>query len=159
MGPMGWCHEFGVEIEPACSHPMTAQSSTCACTECGVVCRGRFEGGCEAVWRRGPRRDAPGRPAAKAVTGRPRSGHNGDDAAVSLVNGTRVNGARSPGGVNGLAEDERVKQLQVALANLAQQVARQTQHLAVLDSHVSDLGRVLGQLGVEVDERITRLEG
>lgn len=33
---------------------MTAGETSCSCTECGVVCTGRFAG-CVSVWRRGPR--------------------------------------------------------------------------------------------------------
>jgi DNA-binding SARP family transcriptional activator len=51
---MGWCHEFGPQIREGCGHPMRAGESACVCTQCGVVCRGRFAG-CAEVWARGPR--------------------------------------------------------------------------------------------------------
>jgi hypothetical protein len=50
---MGYCHEFGVVIEPACDHEMVAGRDACSCPECGVVCTGKF-GGCPTVWARGP---------------------------------------------------------------------------------------------------------
>ena len=50
---MGRCHEFGLQIHDGCGHPMVAGDSACACSECGVVCGGRFAG-CPDVWARGP---------------------------------------------------------------------------------------------------------
>src|SRR2546423_2288473 len=50
---MGWCHEFGVQIQPDCGHPMQADRDSCVCIECGTVCTGHF-GGCPDVWARGP---------------------------------------------------------------------------------------------------------
>ncbi|HWH34427.1 MAG TPA: hypothetical protein VNT56_03835 [Acidimicrobiales bacterium] len=154
---MGWCHEFGVEIEPSCAHPMTARSSDCACPECGTVCQGRFEGGCAAVWRRGPRLDAPARPSRAVAHKELRTRAGGHQPGGDQVNGSAPPATRN-GSPAGPDESERVREVQGALANLAEQVARQTRHLAVLEGHISDLGRVLGQLGVEVDERIGRLE-
>jgi hypothetical protein len=51
---MGLCHEFGSQIRSGCDHPMRAGASACSCAECGVVCRGLFDG-CPDVWARGPR--------------------------------------------------------------------------------------------------------
>jgi hypothetical protein len=51
---MGWCHEFGDQINSACGHPMLAATDACSCQQCGTVCAGRFDG-CAAVWARGPR--------------------------------------------------------------------------------------------------------
>ena len=50
---MGWCHEFGVQIQPDCGHPMQADQDSCVCVVCGKVCTGHF-GGCPDVWARGP---------------------------------------------------------------------------------------------------------
>lgn len=154
---MGWCHEFGVEIEERCSHPMTAGATTCSCTECGTVCRGRFEGGCEAVWRRGPRRDAPERPSRGSLVSLPLAGANGSLNGGLRVetHETRVNGVNPKQDVFALG---RVKELQEALANLAGEVARQAEHQITLEQRLDDLGKVLGQLGVEVDDRVGRLE-
>jgi uncharacterized small protein (DUF1192 family) len=52
----------------------------------------------------------------------------------------------------------RVRELQEALANLAGEVARQAEHQITLEQRLDDLGKVLGQLGVEVDDRVGRLE-
>jgi hypothetical protein len=52
---MGWCHEFGPDINADCGHPMVADAKSCKCTTCGVVCTGRFSG-CAAVWAAGPRK-------------------------------------------------------------------------------------------------------
>ncbi len=60
-GLMGLCHEFGSQIRAGCDHPMRAGASACSCAECGVVCRGLFDG-CPDVWARGPR------PVAISVT-------------------------------------------------------------------------------------------
>ena len=51
---MGWCHEFGPQIDENCEHPMTAHADRCECTVCGTVCTGRFAG-CGSVWAHGPR--------------------------------------------------------------------------------------------------------
>lgn len=51
---MGWCHEFGPQINDGCDRPMVAGEAACSCPACGVVCTGRFTG-CAAVWARGPR--------------------------------------------------------------------------------------------------------
>jgi hypothetical protein len=52
---MGWCHDFNVEITEGCSHPMRAGVSYCTCTECGVVCHGKFDA-CKEVWIKLPSR-------------------------------------------------------------------------------------------------------
>lgn len=50
---MGRCYEFGVAVGQGCDHPMVvaADGSACACSECGTVCKGRFDG-CAAVLAR-----------------------------------------------------------------------------------------------------------
>ena len=53
MIAMGWCQEFGVQIEDECDHLMVASYDSCSCAECGVVCRGKFPG-CATVWAAGP---------------------------------------------------------------------------------------------------------
>ncbi len=50
---MGWCRDFGSQIAEGCDHPMQADSDSCHCERCGVVCTGRFEA-CPAVWAQGP---------------------------------------------------------------------------------------------------------
>src|SRR4051794_5319601 len=50
---MGWCHEFGPEINPGCDHPMVADANSCGCVHCGTVCKGRFNS-CASVWKAGP---------------------------------------------------------------------------------------------------------
>lgn len=61
---MGWCHEFGSQIEEGCDHPMRAGESACSCEACGVSCPGRFAG-CATVWARGPREVHFSAPAAR----------------------------------------------------------------------------------------------
>ena len=56
---MGWCHDFNVEIAEGCSHPMRAGVSYCTCTECGVVCHGKFDA-CKEVWIQLPSRSKKG---------------------------------------------------------------------------------------------------
>src|SRR5437879_3126073 len=51
---MGWCHEFGTQVNVGCEHPMTAGPEACHCDVCGFVCTGKFSG-CAEVWARGPR--------------------------------------------------------------------------------------------------------
>ena len=50
---MGKCRDFGSQIAEGCDHLMRAGSDSCACEECGVVCKGRFEA-CPSIWARGP---------------------------------------------------------------------------------------------------------
>lgn len=155
MATMGWCHEFGVEIDERCSHPMTAGAGACTCSECGTVCRGRFEGGCEAVWRRGPRHGAPARPSSESLASVSRSGANG-----SFNGGVRW--AQAPDRkIDGASSDDEAEQaagLRAALANLAGEVAKQAEHLDTIERHLDALAKVVGQLGVEVDDRLGRLE-
>src|SRR5919106_5602520 len=50
---MGWCHEFGVDIDERCDHQMVPNAHACRCEACGAICEGRFEG-CARVWAPGP---------------------------------------------------------------------------------------------------------
>jgi len=50
---MGLCRDFGSQITEGCHHLMRADSDSCHCDECGVVCKGRFEA-CPTVWAQGP---------------------------------------------------------------------------------------------------------
>lgn len=50
---MGLCRDFGSHISQGCDHPMRADSDSCHCEQCGVVCRGKFEA-CPSVWAQGP---------------------------------------------------------------------------------------------------------
>lgn len=52
----------------------------------------------------------------------------------------------------------RVRQIQEALANLAEQVATQAEHQVMLERRLDDMGKVLGGFGVEVSDRLDRLE-
>lgn len=157
MDRMGWCHEFGVEIEASCGHPMTAGASACSCSECETVCQGRFEGGCEEVWRRGPRQNAPARTARLVAVSLPVAAVNGAPA-----NGTTLRPSDETQEQREAPAERRegpsVRRLQTALANLAEQVAQQNDRLAVLDQQVWQLAKVLGQLGVEVDHRLKPVE-
>ena len=76
---MGWCHEFGVQVRDGCDHPVTAGSSACHCTSCGVVCEGRF-GGCATVWANGPRQVTLVRPQVLVGRARPAPPDKGPDA-------------------------------------------------------------------------------
>ena len=69
-GQMGLCHEFGSQIRTGCNHPMRAGASACSCAECGVVCRGLFDG-CPDVWARGPRPVSISATRASAANGAP----------------------------------------------------------------------------------------
>ena len=69
-GWMGLCHEFGSQIRAGCDHPMRAGASACSCAECGVVCRGPFDG-CPDVRARGPRPVAISATRAAAPNGAP----------------------------------------------------------------------------------------
>lgn len=170
---MGWCHEFGTEIDAGCGHPMVAGSSACFCAQCGTLCKGRFEGGCEAVWSRAPRANPPGRPAnyvAKAM-------FESAVAGVAAANGDSANGASrggSPGGVPDEGADlarpparapgadpdliRRLTRLEVAVTRLTDQVARQAERHTTMERHLADLGRVLGELGVEAEDRLQLIE-
>ena len=79
MGWMGLCHEFGAQIRADCEHPMRAGASACSCAECGVVCRGLFDG-CPAVWERGPRPVTISATRAAATTGSPTATATGSRA-------------------------------------------------------------------------------
>ncbi len=178
---MGWCHEFGLEIESLCSHPMVAGRTSCSCPDCGTVCPGRFEAGCESVWKRGPRLDAPGRPSYDTKGGLQLIGASAavpNEVPVSdshangtHVNGTHVNGATGNGvepaparaATNGTAPTleslaHQVAQLEKALSVLTEQVATQSRLRASTERHVADLGQVLGQLGLDVDDRLALIE-
>ncbi len=92
---MGLCHEFGSQIRSGCDHPMRAGASACSCAECGVVCRGLFDG-CPDVWARGPRPvaisatragvTAPATPPVTAPTG---------GATVTPIQSTRTEEAKA----------------------------------------------------------------
>lgn len=87
---MGWCHEFGSQIQEGCDHPMTAGEEACSCEACGVSCPGRFAG-CATVWARGPRELRLSRPApATPVPG-------SAAPAPSAPSTARASGSRSGG--------------------------------------------------------------
>ncbi len=191
---MGWCHEFGLEIESLCSHPMVAGRTSCSCPDCGTVCPGRFEAGCESVWKRGPRLDAPDRPnydtkGGLQLIGASAAVPNGAPVKGAHTNGAQVNGAPGNGAqaygatgngatgngaeptfagartvpangtaptIDGLAH--QVAQLEKALRVLTEQVVTQSRLRASTERHVADLGQVLGQLGLDVDDRLALIE-
>lgn len=202
---MGWCHEFGVDIETRCNHPMAAGQSSCSCAECGTVCRGQFEGGCVAVWARGPRHDAPVRPLtyfdkpAFAV-----AGSNGTGSGSGVVVDVEVQRNGSGGTTEGSSGKEavtadaesigthasqvgrdanpvaveigqrltqvetmlmtltarvaRLAKVEAALSSLAEQVSIQYRSHVSLEGHVADLGKVLGEVGLEIDSRLGNVE-
>ncbi len=185
---MGWCHEFGVEIEASCSHPMAAGDSCCSCPQCWTVCLGRFEGGCESVWQLAPRQGAPARPATYSATpALVRAATNGSGVEAEIEAYGNAIGAGLPGNRSAPADAdmpdasdhsmlrqrlalvestltaltgraERLAQVERALGALAEQVRGYHRGQASLEGHVSDLGKVLGQLGVEVDDRFANVE-
>ncbi|MDQ3353590.1 MAG: hypothetical protein M3507_03730 [Actinomycetota bacterium] len=58
-----------------------------------------------------------------------------------------------------LAEQaERLATMRSDLASLAQRMGDQEQSQASLQRHVANLGKVVGQLGLEVDDRLTLVE-
>ena len=164
---MGWCHEFGMEIEVGCGHPMVAGSSACSCVQCGTTCTGRFEGGCEAVWSRAPRPDAPGRPTnytAKAMFEPTVKGAAPRNGAVA-ANGQAGVAERTPVVVSGPAPrsgdhvTDRLARMETAITGLADLLARQSERQSTMERHLADLGKVLGHLGLETEERLAMLEG
>jgi hypothetical protein len=177
---MGWCHEFGAEIDVGCGHPMVAGSDACSCAECGTLCKGRFEGGCEAVWSRGPRLGAPGRPAnyaAKAMfeptidgAERPNGASirsastnaSGNDAPVNGTEAAATNGT-APLVPESASEPDadlirHLVRLEGVITRLADQVASQYERQITMERHLGELGMVLGQLGVEVEARLELVE-
>lgn len=52
----------------------------------------------------------------------------------------------------------RVGDIQATLCDLVEQVAAQAARQVKLERHVADLGKVLGELGVDVSDRLRRLE-
>ncbi len=190
---MGWCHEFGLEIEPLCSHPMVAGRASCSCPECGTVCPGRFEGGCESVFQRGPRTDAPGRPSYETKSGlqligaapvpsipvasTPVAGVPGPSTPVAngvVVNGSHPNGVSitvagpAPTGAGAASSNgagpsidalgDRIARLETTVGALVEQLAAQSQLRASTERHLADLGQVLGQLGVDMEDRLALIE-
>ena len=155
-----------MEIEVGCGHPMVAGSSACSCAQCGTTCTGRFEDGCEAVWSRAPRPDAPGRPAnyiAKAMfepseglapghAGAAANGHAGVAERTPVV-------VSRPVPRSGDHVTDRLARMETAITGLADLLARQSERQVTMERHLADLGRVLGQLGVETEERLGMLEG
>ncbi len=97
MAGMGLCHEFGSQIRSGCDHPMRAGASACSCAECGVVCRGLFDG-CPDVWARGPRPVAISATRAGSSAGggaaAPSGAGAGSVATVTTIPSGRTEGAR-----------------------------------------------------------------
>lgn len=85
---MGWCHEFGVDIDERCDHPMVAATDSCRCEACGAVCEGRFKG-CARVWERGP--------IVLDITRPPRDGSRGGRATTGAPAASSAELARSNG--------------------------------------------------------------
>ncbi len=127
---------------------MVAGSSTCSCAECGTVCEGRFSEGCRAVWRRGPRTDAPSRPVTHVPVGLALTSVNGNGSArlASVLQA-------EPSHPTVVDSDLRVAQLQAALARLSEELAEEVRRRDDLARQLADLGKVLGELGVEIDDR------
>lgn len=96
---MGRCHEFGLQIHDGCGHPMVAGESTCACSECGVVCGGRFAG-CPDVWARGPQpvtiTETHVDPAPRTVPVNGNGRHRGGSRAQALVVASGEPEAKAP---------------------------------------------------------------
>ncbi len=86
---MAWCRDFGSRIADGCDHAMRADSDSCHCDECGVVCLGRFEA-CPSIWARGPQPVtfvvAPVEDPLEVRLFGPRA-VNGHDPAVSVADG------------------------------------------------------------------------
>lgn len=129
MAPMGWCRDFGVQVDPACAHPMVAGSTSCSCAECGSVCAGPFGPGCEEVWH-----------------GRPRS-----NGAVRLPDPSRA-AARDA------ALTTRLDRLESTLGHLGDQLEAQGARADLHHRHLDDLGKVLAEHGLEIDDRLARFE-
>lgn len=125
MALMGWCRDFGVQVDPACTHAMAAGSTSCSCPECGSVCAGPFGPGCEEVWQ-----------------GRPRS-----NGAVRLSAPT-LDGER----------DSRLDRLESTLDRLGDQLEAQGSRYEAQRRDLADLGKVLAQHGLEIDDRLALFE-
>jgi hypothetical protein len=92
---MGWCHEFGVDIDARCDHPMAPDGESCRCDVCGAVCEGRFKG-CAPVWARGAVDSEIVRP--------PRHGRRWQRATIGArVNHTAMRTGSNGSGSNGAA--------------------------------------------------------
>ena len=116
---MGWCHEFGSQIQEGCDHPMTAGEAACSCEACGVSCPGRFAG-CATVWARGPRpvklaASASPPPAAPAPAPAP-AAPSLDEAEVIAARGprirTRIQGPAGNGHAEVAVDDGRAEILE-----------------------------------------------
>ncbi|MEA2931748.1 MAG: hypothetical protein QOI56_533, partial [Actinomycetota bacterium] len=94
---MGLCHEFGSQIRAGCGHPMRAGASACSCPECGVVCRGLFDG-CPDVWARGPRPVAISATRAAVANGAPAGAAVARSERVAIAGGDDGPGPRRPAG-------------------------------------------------------------
>jgi predicted ribonuclease YlaK len=113
------------------------------------------------VWARGPRPNAPVRSINTVSVARVRPSGKGlaqFDGAHPVNGAGRVEvdavsrvGAEAAGGAG-------QPHLALAMAALAEQVAQQAKRQATMERHLADLGKVLGQLGLEVDERLGMVE-
>ncbi|HEV2810934.1 MAG TPA: hypothetical protein VGV93_11135 [Acidimicrobiales bacterium] len=54
---------------------------------------------------------------------------------------------------------DRLARMETAITGLADLLARQSERQATMERHLADLGKVLGHLGVETEERLGMLEG
>lgn len=118
------------------------------------------------MWDRGARPNAPGRPAnynARAIF---EASHG--EVVVNGVSARRSAGIAEGNGTAASAHDsppepggdvaQRLARLEVAIARLVDQVDRQSQRQTTMERHLTDLGKVLGQLGVETDTRMALVE-
>lgn len=148
---------------------MVAGASSCTCSECGVVCPGRFSS-CRDVWVRGPQQLTV--VSAPAVPGQ-------TTANRMAQNGTRKNGAGDvapaepasvPGPVPETAGAVAAGQLAVRVENRLAQLESRLGALEALAAYVqalrgslkTELARLAGELsngdGGETDQRLKALE-
>ena len=142
---MGLCHEFGSQIRTGCNHPMRAGASACSCAECGVVCRGLFDG-CPDVWARGPRPVSISATRASAANGAP--------AAVATTPPTRPQAAAKAeptapagdgGSAGGIAEG-----LRSAAGGIAEGLRSDAGAIAYLEAPPVAIGPgIVGRAGAE----------
>jgi len=161
---MGRCHEFGLQIHDGCGHPMVAGENACACSECGVVCGGRFAG-CPDVWARGPQpvstvsqtvvEAPPPVPAPANGNGRRRFGSSRTPAVVTA---TAEPGAQpQPGSAE--ASAAALRWLEAAFAGLREELQAVRTSLEHQHAYMAEVADGMAQQQAMLDELLALREG
>lgn len=88
----------------------------------------------------------------------PRNGAIAANGRASVAERTPVVVSRPAPRSDGDVRD-RLARMETAITELADLLARQSERQATMERHLADLGKVLGHLGVETEERLGMLEG